>query len=447
MIFFYCNDWGLVYMNALFRIFMISIFTIALSNSVFANALDAENEAPKEWIIWLENLKREMISKGISADTIEKAYGNKTYYHKIPEVIERDKKQAEFVLTTPVYVNKLVSADRVQRARAHYKKLNEKYTSIEQEYGVPLNYLVAFWAVESNFGQNKGKYHLIDSLTNLSYKNRRSEFFKNELYHVLKIMEKTNLDSEKMMGSWAGAMGHFQFMPSTYNNYAVDYDNNGVADIWNSFDDALASAANYLSKLGWKNEEKWGERIIIPWNFDFNNVGRNISKKISEWNKLGIKTISGKKVDETQDLKASVILPDGRKGPAYLIFGNFKRIMIWNRSDNYALAIVTLADYIKNENEKWSEIKSNSFYRLNSDEVKKIQIFYNKISGKRIKEDGKLGKETRAAVKYLQNRARLPADGYPDYQLLNKIDKYNPKYGFSVPVQPAKNKKNRLITG
>lgn len=434
-------------MNALLKIFMVSLLTVTLSNSAFAGVSNVEKDVPKEWMIWLENLKREMISKGISADTIERAYGNKTYYHKISEVVERDKKQAEFVLTAPVYVNKLVSADRVQKARIYYNKLNKKYADIEKKYGVPLNYLVAFWAVESNFGQNKGQYHLIDSLTNLSYKNRRSEFFKNELYHVLKIMEKTNLNAEKMLGSWAGAMGHFQFMPSTYTNYAVDYDNNGVADIWNSFDDALASAANYLSKLGWKNDEVWGEQIVLPWNFDFNNVGSQVSKKISEWNKMGIKTISGKKIDATKDLKASVILPDGRKGPAYLVYGNFKRIMIWNRSDNYALAIVTLADYIKNMNTKWSEMKYHSFYRLNSDEVKKIQNFYNKISGKKIKEDGKLGKETRLAVKYLQNKAKLPADGYPDYQLLHKISKYNPKYGFSVPVQPAKNKKNRRITG
>lgn len=434
-------------MNALFRIFMAFLFTITLSNGAFANISDVENEIPKEWTIWLENLKREMISKGVSADIIEKAYGNKTYYHKKPEVIERDKKQAEFILTAPVYVNKLVSADRVQKARAYYKTLKGKYEGIEQKYGVPLNYLVAFWAVESNFGQNKGKYHLIDSLTNLSYKNRRSEFFKNELYHVLKIMEKTNLDTEKMMGSWAGAMGHFQFMPSTYTHYAVDYNDDGVADIWNSFDDALASAANYLSQLGWKKDEIWGERIVLPWNFDFNNVGRNISKKISVWNKLGIRTITGKKVDETNDLKGSIILPDGRKGPAYLVFGNFKRIMIWNRSDNYALAIVTLADYIKNKDTKWVSIKSSSLYRINSKEIEKIQKFYNKISGKKIKIDGKLGPETRMAVKYLQTKMKLPTDGYPDYQLLHKINKYNPKYGFSIPVPSAKSKKNGRITG
>ncbi|MDO4162209.1 MAG: lytic murein transglycosylase [Pseudomonadota bacterium] len=429
-------------MNKILKLTFIAVaavLTVLPSLTKTVQAADkAENTPPKEWTMWLESLQREMISKGISQETLDKAYKGKNYYHPLPEVVQLDKKQTEFVLTTCAYVNRLVSAKRVEDARIQYKKLNKKYKKLEDSYNIPLSYLTAFWAVETNFGQNTGKYHLIHSLTNLSYKNRRSKFFKNELYHVLKIMDKNNLGEDKMLGSWAGAMGHFQFMPSTYNSYAVDYDGDGVPDIWNSFDDSIASAANYLKELGWKKNEPWGMRISLPWNFDFKTVGRQTTKKVSEWKKLGVKTYYGYNLPYDNDLKGSVILPDGRKGPAFIVFGNFKRIMIWNRSDNYALAIVTLADYIRTPKKKWGPLCANEQYVMNSDEIKTIQKFYNRFVRNKIKEDGKLGSETRKAVKFLQHKAKLPEDGYPDYRLLSKIKNYNPKMGFAVPVPEAK---------
>jgi len=422
-----------------YKIICAAVVLFFISTPVYAEA-DA-NEPPKEWSVWLKNLQREMISRGISKKTVAAAYDGKNYYHKNPEVVQKDKKQTEFVLTTCKYVNRLVTARRVDEARQHYRKLKKKYRKIEDKYSVPLSYLTAFWAVETNFGQNKGRYHLIDSLTNLSYKNRRAAFFKNELYNVLKIMDKTSLGEEKMLGSWAGAMGHFQFMPSTYNSYAVDYDGDNVPDIWNSFPDALASAANYLTKLGWEKKAKWGMRVSLPWDFDFKEVGRHHTKKVAEWKKLGIKTFYGYDLPLDENAKASIILPDGRKGPAYIVLGNFKRIMIWNKSDNYALAIVTLADYIENPKKKWTPLTAQSQYVMNNKEIVKIQKFYNRFAKTKLKEDGKLGPRTREAVKFLQHKAKLPEDGYPDYRLLNKINNYNPQLGFAVPAQPAKNKK------
>lgn len=396
-----------------------------------------EDCPPKAWLDWLENLKKEMVSKGISEQTIQRAYGDNTYYHKIPDVVERDKKQAEFILTSRDYVNRLVNEKRVKQARIHYRSLQKQFPNLEDEYNVPLNYLTAFWAVETNFGQNKGKYHIIDSLTNLSYKNRRSDFFKNELYNVLKIMEKYNLENDKMLGSWAGAMGHFQFMPSTYNAYAVDYDNDGVADIWDSMADAIGSASNYLNSLGWKKDEGWGQAVQLPWNFDYTQTGYKITKTIAEWHKLGVRTLTGKKLVYPENIKASVIIPDGRKGKSYIVLPNFKRVMIWNRSENYALAIGILADYI-NSNKQFSPLAPAYCYPVTDDDIKKVQNFANKILRLNLKEDGKLGPKTKDAVKKLQAKAKLHQDGYPDYQLLNKINKYNPKVGFSVPVQPQK---------
>jgi len=392
---------------------------------------------PKEWLTFLSSLKKEMLAKGISQKTLDRAFGKNTYYHPKPDVVAQDKKQVEFVLTSRAYVNKLVSKERVAKAREEYKNLKKKYQKIEDDYQVPLNYLTAFWAVETNFGQNKGKYHLIDGLTNLSYKNRRSAFFKNELYNVLKIMDKFDLENDKMLGSWAGAMGHFQFMPSTYNAYAVDYDGDGVIDIWDNFGDSIASAANYLHDLGWKPDEPWGEVVTLPWDFDYTLTGYKIRKKVSEWATLGVRDQNGKPLKLKADWSASVIIPDGRKGRAYLILGNFRRIMIWNRSENYALAVGVLADYIAS-NRKYQPISSENQYALTNEDILDVQKFINKTMRLNLKEDGKLGPKTKEAVRKLQAKVKLHQDGYPDYTLLGKIKNYDPKKGFHAPVQPKK---------
>lgn len=416
-----------------FRFFLILIFSVFVSCGAVASS---SSDVPDEWLKWLDSLKKEMLAKGISQKTIDKAYKGKNYYHKVSAVVQKDKKQVEFVLTTCSYVNRLVNENRVKEGRKQYKIISKKYADIEKKYGVPFYYLTAFWAIETNFGKNKGQYHLIDSLTNLSYKNRRSEFFKNELYNVLKIMDKTNLSGDKIRGSWAGAMGHFQFMPSTYNSYAVDGDGDDVVDIWDNFSDALASAGNYLSKLGWKKDEPWGKRVSLPWDFDFKDTGRKVTKSVAEWKKLGVKSFDESELNFDDEMKGSVILPDGRKGPAYLVFGNFKRIMIWNRSDNYALAVATLADYIKHGNKKVLPMEADSQYIMNSDEILEIQKFHNKLFSPKLKEDGKLGPLTRGGIKKIQKKAGLPQDGYPDYQLLNKIKGY--QNGFKVMPNPSR---------
>lgn len=422
--------------------FLFSVLFFCFGLILSAQATENKDVVPpKEWTTFVTNLQKEMLSRGISQKTIDKAYKGKNYYHKAPDVVKKDNKQVEFVLTTCEYVNRLVNKQRVDTAREKYKEIKKKYGKIADKYNVPLNYMIAFWAVETNFGQNKGKHNLIDSLTNLSYKNRRAKFFKEELYNVLKIMDKTNLSGDKMQGSWAGAMGHFQFMPSTYNHYAVDYDGDGIPDIWDSFADALASAENYLTKLGWKDAEPWGMRIQLPWDFDFKEVGRKNVKKVAEWKKMGVQTFEGNNLPFDDDLKGSVILPDGHKGPAYIVFGNFKRVMIWNRSDNYAIAVVTLADYVADTNKKYLPLKAQQQYIMNNEEILLIQKFYNKYTGKKIAEDGKLGSQTREAVKFLQRKAKLPQDGYPDYRLLQKIKNYGKTKGFVAPIPGKKPKK------
>lgn len=415
------------------RIFSLS-FALMFSTSACASV--QENQPPAEYTAWLKNLKQEMVERGISEETVNKVY-NTDFYKPNPKVVKIDRKQTEFALTSTDYLNRVINAKRVETARKNYKELKPLLKKIEQKYGVPGNYLVAFWGVETNFGSNFGGYNVIEVLTTLSYDKRRPKFFREELYQALKIIDTWKIDYTRMQGSWAGAMGHFQFMPSTFNAYAVDYNNDKQIDIWHSFDDAAASAANYLSQLGWKTNQPWGTEISLPWNFDFSLAGRGTSKTVKEWKKLGIKTAAGKALKLDESLNASVIVPEGKKGNAYLVLDNFRKIMIWNRSENYALAIGTLADYIVNDR-PYKPIKENPAIRLKTDDIYKLQAFINKLGFSKVDEDGMLGSKTREALKKVQKKAKLSPDGYPDAVLLNKISNYNPDIGFAIPVPERK---------
>ena len=415
------------------------IFATAFSTSACANV--APIEPSDKFQHWIENLKVEMLEKGISQKTIDAVYEN-VYYRPNRQVIKSDRQQLEFVLTSSDYINRVVSKSRVEKGQKLYKELQPILKPIEDKYGVPSNYIIAFWGMETNFGSNFGGFNVIEALTTLSYDNRRPKFFKGELYQALKIIDTWDIDYRQMQGSWAGAMGHFQFMPSTFNAYAVDADNNGTIDIWKSFEDAAASAANYLSTIGWKKDEVWGMPISLPWNFDFSMAGRNKKKSIKEWKKIGIRTTSNKNLPLDNKLKGAIIVPEGKKGHAYLVLNNFYKIMNWNRSENYALGIGTLADYISS-GKKWQKLEDNPALRLKTDDVIKVQSFINKLGWFKLEEDGNLGSKTREAVKKLQKEAKMPQDGYPDYQLLEKINNYDAEIGFSIPVPERKlHKKN-----
>lgn len=404
--------------------------------SASACAANPEPTPPSEYLQWLDNLKKEMVSRGISEKTVDEVYKT-DYYKPNPQVVKIDRKQAEFVLTSTDYLNRVVNKKRVEAARQHYKKLLPGLRKIEEKYGVQPHYIVAFWAVETNFGQNFGGYDVIDALTTLSYDQRRPKFFKEELYQALKIIDTWHIDHTKMQGSWAGAMGQFQFMPSTFNAYAVDFNGDNTIDIWHSFDDAAASAANYLAKIGWDKKHEWGMEVSLPWNFNFADSGRSKMKTVKEWKKLGVQTANKKKLNLPDNLQAAVIVPEGKKGNAYLVLNNFRKIMVWNRSENYALAIGTLADYIRT-GKVWKPASENPAVRLRTDDILKIQAFINRWGWSKVDEDGMLGTQTREAIKQVQQKAKLPQDGYPDARLLEKINSYNPEVGFAVPVPARK---------
>ena len=414
---------------------MLAVSIFALWSATACATDNLAVEAPVEYLNWLENLKVEMMEKGISKKTIKKVYAQ-NYYHE-PKAVVHDRKQLEFVLTSDQYINRVVSKIRTEKAQEYYAKLKPLWERIENKYALPAEYIVAFWGIETNFGGNFGGHNVIDALTEMSYDKRRSEFFKKELYNALKIIDDYDIDFTQMQGSWAGAMGHFQFMPSTFNAYAVDFDNDNKIDIWNSFDDAAASAANYLTTIGWKKDIPWGMRVSLPWNFDYTLTGRHKDLTVKTLNKIGVRTLRGKKINLSPELKVSIITPEGKNGNAYLITDNFYKIMHWNRSENYALAVGILADYVKS-GKKWQKIEQNKVHKVKTDDVLKIQSFINKFGWSKLDEDGKLGSKTRDAIKKVQKKAMLPQDGYPDYQLIRKINNYNAKKGFAIPVPKRK---------
>ena len=415
---------------------IIAVSLIALFGATACASAGVTSLAPQEYLDWLEELKKEMVEKGISQKTIDRVY-EFDYYHPVPDAVKKDRKQLEFLLTSNDYLNRVVSKTRVEKGQKKYQELRPILKNIEANYALPGEYIVAFWGIETNFGTNFGGHNVIDALTEMSYDKRRSQFFRKELFQALKIVDDWNVDFTKMQGSWAGAMGHFQFMPSTFNTYAVDFNKDGKIDIWSSFEDAAASAANYLTTIGWQKDIPWGMEVSLPWNFDFALTGRNKPLVLKKWRQMGVRPIGKNKFGLADDLPVSIITPEGKKGRAYLITDNFYKIMHWNRSENYALAVGVLADYIRS-GKSWKKVSDTSAQRVKTDDVLKIQAFINKLGWFELEEDGQLGSKTRAAIKEVQKKARLPQDGYPDYQLLRKINNYNSDIGFAIPVPQRK---------
>ena len=402
---------------------LLGIFVAGIYLSIGCANADVV-KAPSAYLKWLDNLKDEMQERGISKATIDEAFA-KNYYHPRHKVIKKDRHQTEFVLTTSQYLHRVVAPLRVSQGRKKYQQLKRKYPA--QVKKVPLPYLISFWGIETNFGTNKGGFSAIEALTLLSYDKRRSEFFKEELYNALKIIDEGHISVAKMESSWAGALGHFQFMPSTLRKYGIDADNDGKINVWNDFNDALYSAANYLSEIGWNPDEPWGKAVSLKWNFDYSLTGRHHTKTVSAWKKAGVE-VSG----INDEWKGSVIVPEGHRGQAYLVFDNFKIIMHWNKSENYALAVGLLADKIQNK--KLSQNIGITYgYKLTKQDVKKIQSFINRQKIAEVDIDGVLGGKTRQAIQKTQKLFKMPADGYPDYRLLENIDNYS-RYGYYPPV-------------
>jgi len=305
-----------------------------LSTSVVAQTVDIAN--------WLEALKAEVIEKEIRVSTFEQALSN---FKPIQRVIDLDRRQPEFTLTFDQYLRRVVPKQRVIRGRKKLTKHKMLLNEIGKKYGVQPRFIVSLWGVETDFGRIDGGFPVIHALATLAIDGRRSKFFRGQLITAIRILDQGHITLDKMRGSWAGAMGYFQFMPSSFVSFAIDYDNDGKRDIWQNKKDAFASAANYLSKSGWRNDQTWGREVRIPKGFDKKLIGLKIRKDVSEWRDLGVLRVDGSALPK-RNLIGSIVMLNGPNSRVFLTYSNYQTILKWNRSNFFAVAVGTLAEEI-----------------------------------------------------------------------------------------------------
>ncbi len=294
---------------------------------------------------WLEDFKAEALSKGISQATVSRAFVGVTPNDR---VVELDRKQPEGTITFERYFANTVTDARVKRGRALLDENRATLDSVAATYGVPAKVVVALWGVESGFGANMGKLSIVRSLATLAYEGRRAAFFRDELTNALRIMDQEGFGTDKLVGSWAGAMGQCQFMPSSYLKWAVDFDGDGHRDIWATRADVFGSAANYLKQNGWKAGESWGRPVVVPAGLAKSNLGLQVKKSLAEWAALGVRQADGSPLP-VADLSASLINPgDGAR--YFLVYDNFRVVMRWNKSTYFATSVLSLADRIGGSN-------------------------------------------------------------------------------------------------
>lgn len=311
----------------------LSVVTLAFSSA----------EMPQSSETWLADLRAEALVRGISQATLHEALSG---LEPIPRVIKLDRNQPEFKLTFAEYLNRVVPQNRVVTGRKKLREHQSLLTRISQRYGVQPRFLVALWGIETDFGRYMGDFPMIDAIATLAYDGRRSSFFHNELFHALRILQKGHIAAPKMTGSWAGAMGQVQFMPSTFQSFAVDYDRDGRIDIWSNLGDVFASAANYLSRSGWVADQIWGREVSLPTQFNRKLISLKTRKRLTEWQALAVRRLNGKDLPMKPNLLASVVEPDGPEGKAFIVYRNYRALLEWNQSVFFGLAVGILADRI-----------------------------------------------------------------------------------------------------
>jgi membrane-bound lytic murein transglycosylase B len=386
--------------------FLRFLCLVFLTTSVFANSQSFED--------FLNQVRKTATEQGVSKATIDKAFFGLT---PNLDILKSDSAQAEFNQNFWHYVDKRVSQVRLNNGNDTLKQNASLLNKISQKYGVPTYVLVAFLGLESNYGNYMGNENLVRSLATLAFDPRRSGFFTKEFIALLKLIDKNTIPLDAK-GSWAGAMGAVQFMPTNVIAYGVDANNNGKVNLWNEKEDIYASAANFLKKLGWKKGEKWGREASIPKNFDYRLTGLETKRTVNEWAALGVLRGNGSRLPNS-NFKSSLIVPMGHRGPAFLVYRNFDVILGWNRSILYALSVAYLSDRL-NGNGKLTA-KSIDEPLLSKVDVLQIQNTLNLLGYNTGTPDGMVGPKTRQATRMFQSDIGLVADGYVGYELFQQL--------------------------
>ena len=365
---------------------------------------------------WRDGFRAQALAAGISASTFDTAFEG---IEPDDSVVTADRSQPEFTRPVWQYLESAVSAARVRNGQDRVLENAQTLQRIDSTYGVEREAVVAIWGMESNFGQQMGSKNVIRSLATLGYEGRRPDFGRDQLIAALQIIQHGDVPANNMIGSWAGAMGQTQFIPTTYNRYAVDFDGDGRRDIWGSSPDALASTANYLKSSGWQHGQSWGFEVHLPQGFDYSQADMDIRKPMSEWLRQGIKVASGNLPSDPQ-ASVSLLLPAGYRGPALLVTDNFRAILKYNNSTSYALAVGLLADSFKGGGQligHWP-VEDTPLARAERIELQQLLATHGYQPGTA---DGIIGANTRQAVRAYQKSIGLPADGYPTLELLTRL--------------------------
>ncbi|MFG6159328.1 lytic murein transglycosylase [Halomonas sp. 1390] len=364
---------------------------------------------------WLSRFRREARAEGISEATLARALEGLRYR---PRVIELDRSQPEFVRPIWQYLDSAVSSTRVSTGRARLDEHRATAREMERRYGVPAEVIVAIWGIESNYGGNFGDFSTLEALATLAYDGRRRDFARSELLAALRILEAGDISPERMIGSWAGAMGHTQFIPSSFVAYAVDGDGDGRRDVWGSIPDVMASTAHYLDRAGWQAGESWGVEVRLPEGFDYARTELDHRLSSAEWAEQGVRTLDGAPLPDVG--AASVIVPAGAEGPAFLVGRNFRAILRYNNATSYALAVSALSDEIAGREgvvQAWPREQQP----LSRGQVREMQRLLNARGFAVGTPDGIMGPNTRRGLRAFQDAIGTTPDGFATLTLLERL--------------------------
>lgn len=387
--------------------------TSALLAGALANSAAAQNG---DFRACLQNIKADAMRQGVPANIADRAFQGLTPDQK---VIDLDQRQPEFSLTYAKYVGGTVTPDRIVKGQQRMAQHRALLDALQAEYGIPPQYIMAFWGIETNYGSFMGDFRVVRSVSTLACMTKRRDFFSNETVQALRILHMNHMTSDQMRGSWAGAMGNMQFMPSTFTKWAVDRDGNGRIDIWNSLPDAFASAANFLRGIGFRPGLPSSEEIVLPRGFPLDQADSTIEKPVRAWAAMGVKKAGGAPLPAVDDA-ASILLPAGFRGPAFIIYPNFKAVMNWNRSTLYALSVGILARQIAGGLPVQQSAPADDA-PLSRDTVIDIQNRLARLGLYKDETDGLLGPKTRSALRLFQQQSGLPADGHPTAESVRRL--------------------------
>ncbi|MBR9762120.1 MAG: lytic murein transglycosylase [Rhodobacteraceae bacterium] len=363
---------------------------------------------------WKRGFRGRAMAQGISAATFDRAFRNARF---MPEVIEKDRNQSEFTKSIKDYMDGAVSDTRVRNGRREYGRQSTLLSRIERSYGVPGRYIAAIWGLETAYGSYRGSTPLISSMATLAYEGRRGSFYEAQLIALLKVVQHGDSTPENMQGSWAGASGHTQFMPTSYLSYAVDFTGDGRRDIWaEDPSDSLASSANYLARHGWRSGQPWGQEVVLPANFDY-GLANGPEKMPSAWARLGVRPARGEMRDYGQ---ARLLLLAGSGGPAFLVFHNFDVIKRYNNADTYALAVGILGDRIAGAGDLTRPWPQGERVLKRAERIELQQLLTRRgydTGGV----DGILGSRSTAAIRAYQRSIGSVPDGHPSVALLTRL--------------------------